>query len=126
MKYIKLFEGLNIQGFYHIPYSNEEMDIIKIAIKKIKITDKLNKKILSEFQDEIHSRGRPFSPFEFKSLIICIDSKNKNLPWSYYKVVKDKDIYLRQAMKFYELKGYKFLGKITVEDWEIEAEKYNL
>jgi len=29
-------------------------------------------------------------------------------------------------MKFYELKGYKFLGKITVEDWEIEAEKYNL
>ena len=27
-------------------------------------------------------------------------------------------------MKFYELKGYKFLGKITVEDWEIEAEKY--
>jgi len=124
MKYLKAYEKIRIDGiFYFIPYVNEKL--ARLAIEKINTT----KKIKSEIQ-----KSSLFNSLAKESVIdynvgffIGIKPEHNGWPFEYW-VCEKKDTKNEGYIAFMKdtETSYTYGGEITLEDWEIAANKYNL
>lgn len=102
----------HLKNYNFIPYycmiPSDNINYIKIAINKLNILDNIKKEIIS--------------------IIITVNKNNKykflyiamynEIKWGYYTSNIKRTIF--------SYKGFKYIGEIIVEPWELEANKYNL
>jgi hypothetical protein len=125
MRYLKLFESLDIEpGYYRIPYGNIlDYNLIKISVNKIPVSLTIKNKILEILKEQLNKTVYACIYLIFKKEI----DKSAKEDWGFWGIhVVNGEGDLNGLKDFVKHHNIPFKSDIILEPYEIEADKYNL